>query len=623
MKSLRRLVFAVLVLVLARVLVAEPPAPGALLPDDTLAAVCLPDANAARESFRGSNLGRLWADAAMIAFRTNFENGFRTRFAAPLLKESGLDVAELAELARGQVTLALLRDGWDPAAEESAGPSWVLLFDSKERSARLTEVLAAARKRISSDTNHTVRTLKLKEVEFTSVTLDLRDRGTNAAPAAAKPAGDDEEGEDDEDGIRLEFAFGQVGSTFLAATSPTALQRLVPRITGTNNPPGLGGKASFASIAAEDFTDAAAWVYVDTAAFYNQVAPGLGSVFGMLTLLGADPAKVVPATGLASIHAVGASVRMQPEGMVSRLRILAPAAERAGLTKVFETLPLDASVPPGIPAEAGSFLRWRIDGKAAWKALDDALRRISPQIAGLAQLTVESAGQVFDGNFNLQRDLAGNLGDDFISFTLPPTGTNLSQLGNRTQVQLLGSPNPGRLVAGWKALEALVHMQAGALQFTERTTTNGQKVLVAQVSGKGGPRTAFHLATTTNFVVVAETGDAMDQFLSSPTNGLAGSPGFAEAASLVGGASQGMFGVFQQRANMRPTWEALRSAKGLDSLVPPGTTSLEAVQAVETWADFRLLPPFEQIERFWTVGAVAGGSDTNGFRFRWATLGAK
>jgi hypothetical protein len=143
------------------------------------------------------------------------------------------------------------------------------------------------------------------------------------------------------------------------------------------------------------------------------------------------------------------------------------------------------------------------------------------------------------------------------------------------------------------------------------------------VSGKGGPHTAFHLATTTNFVVVAETGEAMDQYLSSPTNGLAGAPGLAEAAALVGGGSQGMFGVFQQRANMRPTWEALRSAKGLDTLVPPGTTSLEAVQAVETWADFRLLPPFGQIERFWTVGAVAGGSDTNGFRFRWATLGAK
>lgn len=603
---------------------ADVPAPGLLLPDDTLAVICLPDATIARTQFKASNIGRLWADPSMAGFRTNSANGFRVKLAEPLEKESGLSVTELAELTQGQVTLALLRDGWDPAVEDSAGPNWVLVADAKDRSPRLAETLAAARKRISGNTNTTAKPLRIGEVEFTSVTLDLRDRAESPTPKPkAKPASKEDDDEEDAEDVRVEFAFGQVGTSFVASTSPTALQRLIPRILGTNAAPGLGSRPHFETLSKEVFADAGAWVYLDTAAFYDRVSPGLGSVFGMLALLGADPAKVVPATGIASVKAVGAAVRTTPEGSVADLRIVAPAAERSGLTKVFETLPKEAGVPEGIPATAGSFLRWRIDGKAAWKALDDALRRISPQIASLAQLTVESAGQVFDGDFNLQRDLAGNLGDDFIVVSLPPTGTNLVQLGHATQVQMLGSPNPARLLSGWKAMEALFHMQAGALQFTERTAPTGQKVLVAQVTGRGGPHTAFHLTTLTNYVVVAETGEAMDLFLAAPTNGLASAPGLGDVAKQVGGTTQGVFGYTDHRANMRPTWEALRTAKGLDSLMPAGTTSLEAVQAVETWADFRLLPPFEQVERYWTVGGMGGGSDAAGFRFRWAVPGAK
>jgi hypothetical protein len=598
---------------------AELPSPGNLLPDDTLVALTVPDATIARTQFRASNSGRLWADAAMMAFRTNFEAGFQTKFAGPMEKETGLALADLAELARGQVTLALLRDGWKAGAEDSSGPSWFLAFDAKDRSPKLTELLTGARKKLAGNTNAALRTLRIHEVEFTSVTLDLRSRDKAADPKAAKP----DDADDEEDGAKVEFAFGQVGTAFLAGTSPTGLERLVQRATGTNLPPGLGGKARFTAVATDAFPDAAAWAYVDTSAFYEQMSPGLGSVFGMLSLLGADPAKVVPATGLASIQAAGASVRITPEGTVSQLRILAPASERTGVAKVFETVAKDAAVLPGIPVEATSFLRWRIDGKAAWKALEDALKRISPQIAGLAQLTVESAGQVFDSDFNLQRDLSGNLGDDFVSFSLPATGTNLSQLANSAQVQLISSPNPPRLVAGWKALEALVHMQAGALQFTERTGQGGQKILVAKVAGKGGEQTAFHLTTTSNYVVVSETGAAMDLFLAGSTNGLASLTGVTEVSAMAGGTTNGVFGLLRHGESLRATWEGLRTAKSLESLMPPGTTSLEAVQAVETWADFKLLPPFEQISRYWTLGAVSGGSDPQGFRFRWVQLGAK
>lgn len=596
-----------------------------LLPEDTLAALSIPDATIARAQFNASNFGRLWADPAMGAFRTNFETGFRKKFADALEKESGLDVLTLANLAHGQATLALLRGGWVPgAAGEGGGPEWLLTFDSKDRSPKLTETLDAARKKLASNTNAAVKSFKVHDIEFTSVTVELRseEAGAGSPRKSAKKKDEDDEDLEEED-FRIEFAFGQAGTAFVAATSPGALSNVVSRILSTNTLPGLGAKSSFAKHQAAVFKPAAAWLYADIGAFYEQLSPGLGSVFGMLSMLGAEPSKVIPATGLGSLKTLAAGVRNTPEGLVSDLVIDAPAGERAGLVKVFETLPVESGVPEGIPASATSFQRWRIDGKAAWKALDDALKRISPQISGLAQLTLESAGQVFDSNFNLQRDLSGNLGDDFISYTTPSTGTNLAQLGSPAKVQLIGSPNPARLVAGWKALEALMHMQAGALSFSERTGPGGQKVLVSKVATKGGERPAFQLTTTSNYVVIASEETALDAFLQTATNGLAALPGLSDAATHAGGTTNGMFGFSNYSEDMRPTWEALRTARSLDTLVPSGATSLEAIQAVETWADFKLLPPFEQVARYWTVGALSGGSTPEGFRFRWFTVGGK
>ena len=148
-----------------------------------------------------------------------------------------------------------------------------------------------------------------------------------------------------------------------------------------------------------------------------------------------------------------------------------------------EMLPLEAGLLEGVPEGVASFHRWRIDGPAGWKALEASLKRVSPQLADLARITVESAGQVFEPNFNLQRDLVGALGNDFVTMTLPPAGTNLVQLSQPGSIQMVGSPDPARLVAGWKALEALVHMKAGALEFSQRTGVGGRKIVVATVGG--------------------------------------------------------------------------------------------------------------------------------------------
>lgn len=598
------------------------PPPQELLPADALAVLTLPEVPAARAAWQGSNPGRLWADPAMTEFRQRFEGAFRQKWLAGFERESGVDLGELLGMTRGQATLAILPPLPPEPGSDDAGSNWLLLLDTRDGAAGLTQLLDKARARLATNTPPTAKALQSGEHRFTRVTIDLepssRANPTNASATAKSGKAAAPVEDVDEEDLRWEICFGQVGSAFVAGPSWAAITNALPRLSGTNAGPGLSGKPSFTRLWGSTLKERPAWFYLDVASVYQRLAPRLEGVFGMLSLLGADPAKVVPATGLASIKAIGGSIQSSQSGSTTDLAIEVPAAERAGLTQVMQILPLEAGLPEGIPDGVGSFQRWRIDGGAGWKALEASLKRISPQLGDLARITVESAGQVFDPNFNLQRDLVANLGNDFITFTLPPAGTNLLQLSQSGRVQMVGSANPARLTSGWKALEALVHMQAGALEFSERTGPGGRKVMVASVAGKGGPQNAFQMIQASNHVVIASDAAAMDAYLVAATNRVAPTiPGLAEAAAGAGGTQRGLFGFSQPRLELRPTWEALRTSDSLAGVMPPGTTSLEAVQTIESWADFKRLPPFEAVARYWTVQVVSGGTDADGFRFRW------
>jgi len=140
---------------------------------------------------------------------------------------------------------------------------------------------------------------------------------------------------------------------------------------------------------------------------------------------------------------------------------------------------------------------------------------------------------------------------------------------------------------------------------------------VATVGGKGGAQNAFQMTTSSNHVIIASDAAAMDAYLAAATRGVPVVPGLADAALGAGGTQRGMFGFSQPRVELRTAWETLRSSESLASVMPPGTTSLESVQAVESWANFKLLPPFDSVARYWTLQVISGGTDAEGYRFRW------
>jgi hypothetical protein len=614
----------VLSLPMAGLLIAAPlPDAPDLLPDDTLVMATVPNATSARRALADSPWGQLWADAAMRSFRTNFEAGFEHGFAAGFEKQTGVKPAELFELLRGQITVAMLRDQWTGEAEDGSAPAWLLIADSQDQTAKLQALFARARQR---QTQTPAAILKIRGHDFLKVVmgLDAPTNSTTTRSATADKSDDDaeEEGELEDAPGSLEFAVGTVDSVLLAGTSPGVIERMIERLGAVTRTNALSGSAAYQKARDAVLSEGELRVFADVGAIYRQFAPSLSSLFGMLQMLGADPAKVGGALGLDALGTLALRVQPSTNGVYAETQLSAPAERRRGLSKLLEVRTADAGIPPFVPAHAVQFQRWRLDGAGIWKTIDGALNAMSPQISGLARLTVESAGQVFEPNFNLLRDLVANLGSDFMSYSLPPSGTNLVQLAEDRSVQLIATTNPPGLMLGLKALAALKFMQSGALSFVE--TTNGpNRMVTARLASKGATHTAFQLATTTNMVAVSSDAAALIAFLEGHTNSLKTLPGLDEAAVQVGGTTNGMFGLEVSRELLRPRWDVLRDAGSMRALMPGGVANSDAVQALQQWADFRLLPPFEPVSRYFTPSVSSLGVDAAGYRFRWFLTGVK
>ena len=90
---------------------ATPPAEQ-LLPENTLLFATVADFSKFKQLVKQSPEGLFWNEPAMRAFRENFYERWSREIAVPLEREVGIDIAEVFELAEGQVTFAI-RIRWD------------------------------------------------------------------------------------------------------------------------------------------------------------------------------------------------------------------------------------------------------------------------------------------------------------------------------------------------------------------------------------------------------------------------------------------------------------------------------------------------------------------------------
>jgi hypothetical protein len=279
-----------------------------------------------------------------------------------------------------------------------------------------------------------------------------------------------------------------------------------------------------------------------------------------------------------------------------------------------------------VPADAVKFQRFRLDVQKAWNTLESMVSEISPQMGGGLKLILETAGKDKDPNFDLRKELIGNLGDDLISFQKNPRSNTLADLNSPPALYLLGSPNAEKLAAALKTIASLLPPQLTNIKERELL---GRKVYSLTLPGAPNPdgsMTQRNLSYSASGGYLAlSTDDALlETYLRSGENTgktLRDTVGLAEAAQKIGGMSTGMFGYENTSETVRVLLETLKNDYGtVEKLLlmmpfvpkPGGKDS----KGLKDWVDFSLLPPFDQIAKYFYFTVYSGSANADGLSYK-------
>jgi hypothetical protein len=620
---------------------ASVPVPEKLLPDDTLVVVTIPDFSKARDMYTHSPQSQIWDDPAFKPFKDHFLAKWKEEVVQPLERELDIRLDDFTSLPQGQVTFALIQNGWQGREGESLGT--VFLVDARDKSDQLKKNLASLRKKWV-DSGKSMRTEKIRDIEFFVFPLSSNDVPKTIRKFFPDKPEVQELGADNEPVkkpvSKSELVIGQADSLLILANSTKAAEKIAARVGG-GSLPALADLAAFQGNRESLFRDAPLYAWMNVKAFVdilnklpvekkdNDAAP---DPFG-----GANPQKILAATGLSGLRTLAFTTRNSAEGFLMQIFLGAPESGRSGLFKILAGEPKETMPPPFVPADAVKFFRWRLDGQKAWAALEKMLNDISPQAGNSINMLLDmasSSAKEKDPSFDVRKNLIGNLGDDMISYSKTPRGSTLAEISSAPGIFLLGSPNPEQLVAAMRSIFAMTGAQTGAASEREFL---GRKIFSAPlpglpIPGAGGGSGAkkgaiLQYAASSGYVALTTDASLIEEFLrssESKAKSLRDTPGLIEASQKVIGPGTGMFGYENQAETMKTTFELLR--KNPDALTNSATGGLNpltsalgmgtAEKGVKDLFDFSLLPPFERISKYFYISVYGAGATSEGLNLK-------
>ncbi len=606
---------------------APVPPPERLLPADTLGLLTVPDYASSREVLAKSSASQFWSDPAMKAFRDKFMAKFNSDLVAPLEKEFGLKFSDYSGLAQGQVTLAVSANGPKKADEEST-TGFVLLVDTRDRAAQLQTNLTALRKKWI-DSGKKTRTDRIRDVEFTTLIFNSDELTKVLDKVFPKPDGAPRN--DDDKPSKVEWMLGQSGSLLLLGNSPKDLEKVLVNQSG-GGAGVLADQSAYAGSHQANFRDAKAYGWVNVKSILELFTKNAGQDQGGAQGFGMSPDKIISALGLNALNALAVHFKDTPEGPLVGLNIDAPESSRRGLVKMLAFETKDASPPPFVPADTVKFSRFRLDLPKTWDILEKALGDAIPQFAGVVKMVLENAGKDQDPNFDLRKSLIQNLGDDIITVEKAPRRQTIDDLNANPSLTLISSARPEQLASSIRALTAL--MPAQASKFKEREFL-GRKVyalgLPAGMSAGGGKpvERTLHYSASGGYVALTTEISLLEEYLRSSDGAgkaLRDTPGLADAVQKIGGMGTGFFSFENQRETTRAQFETLKKESGtLANLFTSSPLAGRFGMAGNTdkfkdWVDFSLLPPFEQISKYFYQAVTTAAVTPQGFSIKMLTV---
>ncbi len=604
----------------ASVRAAIPPAEN-LLPSDTLFVLTVPDCAAMRTAMNQSPQWLLWNDPAMKPFHDKFMDKWNESFVAPLEHDLGLKLADFAALPQGQFTVAITQNGWRGTGDQT--PGIVLLLDAKDKSDLLKTNLAALKKKWA-DAGKPIRTETIRDVKFSIVPLSSNDLPASISALFPKRQPVSELGKEDKPAPPGELVIGQFESLLIAGNSMKAVEPVVAHLTG-GSAPALNDNAVFAADKLSQFRGSPLYFgWFNAKTFFNVLAsipqpepnPDAPSPMPPFSW-----SKALAAAGAMGLKSASFAARESHDGSEVDFFFSVPEADRTGLFKMIAASSKDAGAPLFVPADAVKFWRWRVDGQKDWAALQTMLGNISPMALSSLNAAIAMANasaQTKDPSFDFNKNLIGNLGDDFVSYQKTPAGTSIADLGNAPSIFLFAAANPDQAVLAVKSVAAMMYGQPGA---TEPRDFLGKKIYSIplpspRIAGATAPARSLYLASSSGYAAISADSSIIEGFLrstGSPGKPLRETAGLADAAQHIGGTGTGLFGYENQRELMRSAFTLLKNQS--DS--PAGLGSMAALpKSVRDWMDFSLLPDYDQVSKYFFFSVFNGSATTDGLSFK-------
>lgn len=569
-------------------LAAVPPAEK-LLPADTLLVLTIPDLDRALAAAKDFPIAQLWRDPAMKPFAEKFEQKLR-ELVGEQEKNFEKDWAEFKPLVSGQVSMAVLRGDWQ--GEAGTGPEVVAFLDVKDKGKQLHDFIERCEKR-DVDAGKTIQRETVRGVKFArTVPKDGDD-----APKKSQPY------------------IGQSGSLLLLSESPKALEKVLARQDGA----GAGLDET------PEFERARNTVGRDSHAFGWVNVKALAAVLGKMPAqspdggnpLGIAPGRIMDALGFGGLDGIVFAARQTPEGTQAELFVQAPQARRKGLLGMLAPEANEAGPSPMVAGDVAKFSRVRIDGQKAFQAVERIITDLNPQMAGIVTLMLENVGKDKDPNFDLRKQIIGNLGADFITIQKGPRGKTVADLSSPPTLFLVGSPKPEALLQALLTINPLPPKEREFLgrKIYHLTPLPG----MPSPGGKGG----MSFSTTAGYLAVATDAGLLEEALRGEAQGkpLSAVPGLADAAQRVGGLNTGWFAYQNQSESLRILIETLKQdPDGVDKLfaspIPTPGAPMPSLQPLKNLMDFSLLPPFDAIAKYLGYSVQATTATPEGISFK-------
>jgi hypothetical protein len=601
---------------------AIPPAEN-LLPADTLLLISVPDFSILRAASQQSPQCLFWNDTAMKPFHDKFMAAWNEKLVAPLERDLGVKLSGFTDLPQGQLTLAVTQNGW--TGGDSPAPGVLLLLDTKGKSDLLKTNLAALRKKWA-DAGKPMHNETIRGISFSVVPLSSNDIPATLAGIFPRRQPVQELGKANKPPPHGEIVIGQFESLLIVGNSMKAVEPVATRLTGGALPP-LGNNTLFASDRLAQFRDAPLYY-----GWFN--AKTLFDVLVHITPPEPNPEapspvpaipwdKILGASGLTGLKSASFSYRESHDGSRLDFYLAAPEASRQGIFKIIAAAPKDANPPVFVPADVVKFLRWRVDGQKSWAALEKMLSDISPVWLGSLNSAISIANataQQKDPNFDVRKNLIGNLGDDWISYQKAPAGKTLADLNSAPSLFLFAALNPEQAVLAIKNVASLTSSQENApppRQFSGRT------IYTIALPSRGAPRLLYG-ASSGGYVALTTDVSMMETYLrsaDSKARPLRETAGFADAAQHIGGAGNGLFAYQNHREIMRSAFTALKMSSP-DSPPSSGANAFNALPFASPekifagWMDFSLLPEYDKVSKYFYFSVTSGNVTADGFSLR-------